>query len=95
VDDAVGPILVETLRVQGEAPVQGVLGGNRVVDSVIAVGEVGEPPADPGAATLLRLERGGYVVRAVARQAHTVDLDAVLSAAVESAQGQPGEVGAT
>jgi len=78
VEDPLGPVLVETLRVAGDAPVPGVLGDHRVVDSVIAVGDVGEPPADRGMATLLRLERAGYVVRAVAGHTHTIDLDELI-----------------
>ncbi|KHK97860.1 hypothetical protein LK09_09690 [Microbacterium mangrovi] len=85
VEDPLGPVLVETLRVRGDAPVPGVLGGHRVVDSVIAVGDAGDPPADHGQASLLRLERGGYVVRAVAKDAHTIDLDELTEAAVREA----------
>ncbi|HKT56410.1 MAG TPA: urease accessory protein UreD, partial [Microbacterium sp.] len=81
VTDAGGPLLVETLRVCGDAPVPGVLGTHRVVDSVLAVGaEAGGIPAvtDAPGATVLRLERGGHLVRALGTDAHVVDLAPVF-----------------
>jgi len=80
VTDPGGPLLVETLRVRGDAPVPGVLGAHRVVDSVLAVGaEPGGIPDAPGA-TVLRLERGGHLVRALGADAHAVDLGPVFEA---------------
>jgi urease accessory protein len=76
--------LIETLRVRGDAPVPGVLGGHRIVDSVLAVGAepgaVPPPPEDRGRATVLHLERGGHMVRALGDHAHAVDLGPVFEA---------------
>jgi len=83
VRDADGPLLVETLRARGDEPVPGLLGPHRVVDSVLAVG--GEGRAASGlqdhaitGATLLGLERGGCLMRALGSDAHTVDLGQVF-----------------
>lgn len=82
VEDGDGPVLSETLRARGDAPVPGVLGSHRIVDSVLALGAgpvvAGAPSDDRGDATVLRLERGGYVVRALGDHAHAVDLGAVF-----------------
>jgi len=90
VEDARGPVLVETLRARGDEPVPGVLGGHRVLDSVLAVGPGSEPappgaavpsaPEPPAGATVLQLARGGRLVRALGADAHTVDLGAVFEA---------------
>lgn len=78
--DERGPILCEALEARGDAPVPGILGAARVVDSVIAVGDsvlVG----DVDGATRLELERGGAVVRFLGDAAHHSPLGALLTTA--------------
>jgi urease accessory protein len=70
-----GPILVERLEADGALPGPGVLGTNRVVDSVIAIGY--SPPTVAGD---LVLERPGAVSRFLGQQAHDSRLDKVWSA---------------
>lgn len=67
--DADGVILRETLEVAGDEPVPGILGGDRVVDSVIALGGRIELADVPGAVRL-DLERGGTVLRHLGEAAH-------------------------
>lgn len=65
VSDPDGPVLVEDLDLGPAAQVCGVLGPNRVVDSMLALGP--DVPAVPGA---MRLERGGILVRDLVGHAH-------------------------
>ncbi|MCU1514132.1 MAG: urease accessory protein [Microbacteriaceae bacterium] len=69
-----GPILVERLEAAGAFPGPGVLGANRVVDSVIAIGY--RPPTVPGD---LVLEQPGAVARFLGQQVHSSGLDAKWS----------------
>lgn len=69
-----GTFLSERLVADAALPGPGVLGANRVFDSVIALGF--RPPARPGD---LVLERAGAVARFLGAQAHTSGLDAVWS----------------
>ena len=69
VDDPLGPVLVEHLRVDGHAPEPGVLGGHRVLDAVIAVGF--RPPTGPGD---LELEGAGAISRHLAAHTHASPL---------------------
>lgn len=78
VADDEGPLLRETLTVSGADPRPGVLGRERVVDSVLTFGR-GSPPAAPEGTTLLELERGGAVVRSLGEAAHRSPLGAVLA----------------
>jgi len=72
--DAAGPLLRETLHVDGGAPVPGVLGDQRVVDSILALGEHVPVPSVDGA-TRLDLERGGAVLRHLGSHAHASPLE--------------------
>jgi len=67
--DAVGPILRESLEVSGRDPVPGVLGTERVMDSILAFGERVIVADVPGAARL-DLERGGTVLRYLGEALH-------------------------
>lgn len=73
--DAEGPILIERLEADGGAPEPGVLGGNRVIDAVIAVGF--RPPARP---TDLEFDRPGAMARHLSDHTHGSPLDPVWSA---------------
>lgn len=68
--DETGPVLVERLEVDGEAPEPGVLGRNRVIDSVIALGF--RPPARPAD---LRFDRPGAMARHLSDHTHGSPLD--------------------
>ncbi|MDF2507963.1 MAG: putative urease accessory protein [Microbacterium sp.] len=60
--DAVGPILRDTLEVSGAEPVPGVLGTDRIVDSILTLGDQTHVPEVPGAVRL-DFERGGVMLR--------------------------------
>lgn len=77
VSDTIGPLVRETLEVRGDAPAPGVLGGTRVIDSIIAVGDQA-PVAHVFGATRLELDRGGTVVRYLGDAAHDSPLGSVL-----------------
>ncbi|HKP07766.1 MAG TPA: urease accessory protein UreD [Microbacterium sp.] len=77
VSDATGPLVRETLEVRGDFPVPGILGRNRVMDSIIAVGDQA-PEADAPGVTRLELDRGGTVVRYLGDAAHDSPLGGVL-----------------
>ncbi|WP_374976457.1 urease accessory protein UreD [Microbacterium trichothecenolyticum] len=77
VSDTIGPLVRETLEVRGDARVPGILGANRVMDSIIAVGHQ-EPVADVPGATRLELDRGGTVLRYLGDAAHDSPLGGVL-----------------
>ncbi|HWH98541.1 MAG TPA: urease accessory protein UreD, partial [Pseudolysinimonas sp.] len=66
------PVLLERLEVDAAIPQIGVLGTNRVIDSVIAVGY--RPPSAAGA---LILETPGAIARHLSRDAHNSGLDEV------------------
>ncbi|WP_154344837.1 urease accessory protein UreD [Agromyces kandeliae] len=70
--DADGPVLFETLEVDGSAPEPGVLGPARVLDAVVAVGF--RPGAEPGA---MQLDQPGAVARHLGDQTHESRLDDV------------------
>ncbi|WP_426324075.1 urease accessory protein UreD [Microbacterium sp. E-13] len=78
VRDQRGPLLRETLDARGDSPVPGILGGNRVMDSIVAVGEQADAPEVTGA-TRLEFERGGGVVRYLGDAAHDSPLGGVLT----------------
>ncbi|MBW9108468.1 urease accessory protein UreD [Microbacterium ureisolvens] len=80
VSDAIGPLVRETLEVRGDSPVPGILGANRVMDSVIAVGDQACVADVPGA-TRLELDRGGTVVRYLGDAAHDSPLGGLVSGA--------------
>lgn len=77
VTDDVGPIVRETLEVRGDSPVPGILGANRVMDSILAVGDQASVADVPGT-TRLELDRGGTVVRYLGAAAHDSPLGGVL-----------------
>lgn len=71
------PALIEHLDLEGREPIPGVLGSDRVLDSVVLIGC--EPAGDTSAwrtegMTVLHPERGGIVVRAIVDAAHLGDL---------------------
>lgn len=70
--DPQGPVLVEHLALDGADPEPGVLGGHRVLDSIIALGTA--PPTTPGD---LLLEAGGAISRHLGAETHTSRLDRV------------------
>lgn len=72
VADREGPILVEQLTADGHAPEPGVLGSNRVVDSVVAVGF--RPPTRWED---LELARPGAIARHLSDHTHGSPLDPV------------------
>jgi urease accessory protein len=67
--DSLGPILRERLVLAGSDPAPGLLGGNRVQDSIVALGF--RPPAQPGD---LVLSEPGSVRRFLGRDTHMSDL---------------------
>ncbi|MFK4834856.1 urease accessory protein UreD [Microbacterium sp. ZW T2_14] len=75
VSDSGGPILVERLEAAGDAPEPGVLGGNRVIDAVIAVGF--RPPTQPGD---LEFDLPGAMARHLSDHTHGSPLDRVWEA---------------
>ena len=72
--DAVGPILRDRLEVSGAEPVPGVLGTDRIVDSILALGERSELADVPGAARL-EFERGGAMLRYLGDALHESPLE--------------------
>jgi urease accessory protein len=75
VADRSGPVLVERLDVDGGAPEPGVLGSNRVVDAVIAVGfSPATRPQD------LEFDRPGAMARHLSDHTHGSPLDRVWDA---------------
>ena len=74
VDDA-GPIVLERMEADGWAPEPGVLGENRVLDAVIAVGF--RPPTHPGD---LEFDRPGAMARHLSDHTHSSPLDPVWDA---------------
>jgi urease accessory protein len=70
--DEGGPILIEHLEADGAAPEPGVLGGNRVIDAVIAVGF--RPATRP---TDLEFDRPGSMARHLSDHTHGSPLDPV------------------
>ncbi|NQX11767.1 urease accessory protein UreD [Microbacteriaceae bacterium VKM Ac-2855] len=76
VADAGGPILEEALDIDGARPVPGVLGGHRVFDSIICVGERPVSVSVPGA-TVMQLEEPGAVARCLVAAVHTSPLASV------------------
>lgn len=73
--DEGGPILVERLDADGRTPEPGVLGSNRVIDAVIAVGF--RPPARPED---LDFDRAGAMARHLSDHTHGSPLDAMWDA---------------
>ncbi|QKJ18283.1 urease accessory protein UreD [Microbacterium hominis] len=76
--DAGGPVLRDALEARGATPVPGVLGGARVMDTVLMLGrplpEGGEPPG----AVRLDLERGGTMLRHLGATVHDSPLAGFL-----------------
>ncbi|MBO9578890.1 MAG: urease accessory protein UreD [Microbacteriaceae bacterium] len=70
--DESGPVLVEQLEADATAPEPGVLGGHRVMDSVIAAGY---GPGDTAGA--LVLDAGGAVARHLGAETHASGLDRI------------------
>jgi urease accessory protein len=68
------PALVETLEADAAMPQVGVLGGHRVLDSVVAVGY--RPPPGDG---ILSLEAPGAIARYLGEEAHGSGLDDVVA----------------
>ena len=83
VADAGGPILLERLEAEGTEPEPGVLGSNRVVDAVIAVGF--RPPARP---MDLEFDRPGAMARHLSDHTHGSPLDPVWDAWVAHAKSR-------
>lgn len=79
--DSGGPILVERLEAAGSAPEPGVLGSNRVIDSVTAVGF--RPPARAGD---LEFDRPGSMARHLSDHTHGSPLDRVWDAWASDAE---------
>ena len=79
--DSDGPILLERLDADGSAPEPGVLGGNRVLDAVIAVGF--RPPTRPDD---LEFDRPGAMARHLSDHTHGSPLDPVWDAWVAHAE---------
>ena len=75
VEGSGGPILLEQLDADGGAPEPGVLGGNRVMDAVIAVGF--RPPARPED---LEFDQPGSMARHLSDHTHGSPLDPVWDA---------------
>jgi urease accessory protein len=80
VADDRGPLLLESLVLDGHAPVPGVVGDHRVLDTVMRFGgslpDVDLTPSRTGDLAVLRPERGGVLVRALGSEAHRTDLAA-------------------
>ena len=70
--DERGPILLERLDIDGRAPEPGVLGRNRVIDAVTAVGF--RPPTRPGD---LEFDQPGSMARHLSDHTHGSPLDPV------------------
>lgn len=71
------PLLLEDLDLDGARPATGVMGPYRVLDSVLLLGaRPRTAPAD--GAVVLALEAPGALARALAHDAHSAGLDAVL-----------------
>lgn len=85
--DAERPILIERLDVHGSAPEPGVLGGNRVLDAIIAVGF--RPPARPSD---LEFDGAGAMARHLSDHTHGSPLDAVWDSWVAHARTTPVDV---
>jgi len=71
------PVLIEHLDVAGRFPAPGILGSDRVLDSVVLIGRepaAGEQPWRTGGMAVLRPERGGLLIRSVVDAAHLGDL---------------------
>jgi len=83
VTDHEGPILLERLDADGSAPEPGVLGANRVIDSVLAVGY--RPPARP---MDLDFDRPGAMARHLSDHTHGSPLDPVWDAWVAEAEAR-------
>ena len=81
--DGGGPILLERLDADGGAPEPGVLGGNRVLDAVIAVGF--RPPTRPED---LEFDRPGSMARHLSDHTHGSPLDPVWDTWVAHAEGR-------
>ena len=75
VSDSGGPIVVERLAAAGDAPEPGVLGSNRVIDAVIAVGF--RPPTHAGD---LEFDQPGAMARHLSDHTHGSPLDRVWEA---------------
>ena len=72
--DAVGPILRDRLEVSGAETVPGVLGTDRIVDSILALGDGADLADVPGAARL-DFERGGAMLRYLGDALHESPLE--------------------
>ncbi len=79
--DPVGPVLVERLDADGNAPEPGVLGRNRVIDAVLAVGF--RPPSSPKD---LEFDQPGSMARHLSDHTHGSPLDPVWESWVAAAE---------
>jgi len=80
ITDPGGPVLTEDLDLDGSAPEPGVLGSERVLDAVIAIGF--RPDPEPGA---LLLDQPGAVARHLGQHTHESPLDRVWATWAEQA----------
>ncbi|WP_243076607.1 urease accessory protein UreD [Microbacterium sp. SS28] len=89
VTDGDGPVLVEQLDADGCSPEPGVLGGNRVIDAVLALGF--RPPTRP---LDLEFDAPGAMARDLSDHTHASPLDRVWDAwSAASELRTPAEVG--
>jgi urease accessory protein len=79
---AVGPLLAEDLDIDGARPRVGVLGINRVVDSVTVLGRRAAGIPTPQAAHRLELDGPGTVLRYLGHDTHTSPLEGFWAATV-------------
>jgi urease accessory protein len=82
--DSDGPVLLERLDANGGAPEPGVLGENRVIDAVVAVGF--RPPSRPAD---LEFDRPGSMARHLSDHTHGSPLDPVWETWVAHAEARP------
>lgn len=76
VTDADGPVLEEALDIDGTRPVPGVLGGHRVLDSIVCAGVRPSAMSVVGA-TVMALEAPGAVARSLGAAAHASPLQPI------------------
>lgn len=90
ISDPGGPVLDESLEVDGSAPEPGILGSARVLDAVIAVGF--RPDPEPGA---MLLDQPGAVARHLGDRTHESALDGVWASWSAGARSSAGAVADT
>jgi urease accessory protein len=90
ITDPDGPVLEETLEVDGSLPEPGILGPARVLDAVIAVGF--RPDPGPGA---MLLDQPGAVARHVGDRTHESPLDDIWASWSQTARSSAGSAANT